>query len=103
MPKQYVKFVEWEYDDFDSDNDDGGTEVRNAVAATWNKDGYTGDTYCLGCGEKIANGVDNSRNRCTRQCRWRVGKRWIRLTGRYATAAVLSSIKQHTQAEKRLL
>ena len=45
-----------EYGDFDSDNHDGGTEVRDAVAATCNKDGYTGDTYCLGCGEKIAEG-----------------------------------------------
>lgn len=45
-----------EYGDFDSDNHDGGTEVRDAVAATCGKDGYTGDTYCLGCGEKIAEG-----------------------------------------------
>lgn len=45
-----------EYGDFDSDNHDGGTEVKDAVAATCNKDGYTGDTYCLGCGEKIAEG-----------------------------------------------
>ena len=45
-----------EYGDFNSDNHDGGTEVRDAVAATCNKDGYTGDTYCLGCGEKIAEG-----------------------------------------------
>lgn len=35
---------------------DGGTEVRDAVAATCSNDGYTGDTYCLGCGEKIAEG-----------------------------------------------
>ena len=45
-----------EYGDFDSDNHDGGTEVKDAVAATCNKDGYAGDTYCLGCGEKIAEG-----------------------------------------------
>ncbi len=40
----------------DKNNHDGGTEVRDAVAATCNKDGYAGDTYCLGCGEKIAEG-----------------------------------------------
>ena len=34
----------------------GGTELRNAVAATEAADGYTGDTYCLGCGEKISEG-----------------------------------------------
>ena len=32
------------------------TEVRNAKVATATEDGYTGDTYCLDCGEKIADG-----------------------------------------------
>lgn len=32
------------------------TELRGAVAATYEKDGYTGDTYCTLCGEKIADG-----------------------------------------------
>ena len=32
------------------------TEIRDAVAATCTEDGYTGDTYCLDCGEKIAVG-----------------------------------------------
>ena len=45
-----------EYGDFDSDNHDGGTEVKDAVAATCNEDGYTGDTYCLGCSERISEG-----------------------------------------------
>lgn len=45
-----------EYGDIDSNNHDGETEVRNAVAATEDSDGYTGDTYCLECGEKIADG-----------------------------------------------
>ena len=30
---------------------DGETEVRNAAEATEDADGYTGDTYCLGCGK----------------------------------------------------
>lgn len=35
----------------------GGTEVRNAAAATETKDGYTGDVYCKSCGEKISSGM----------------------------------------------
>ena len=34
----------------------GKTEIRNAKAATCTEDGYTGDTYCKDCGEKIASG-----------------------------------------------
>ena len=45
-----------EYGEFDANNHDGGTEVRDAVEATATEDGYTGDTYCLGCGVKIAEG-----------------------------------------------
>lgn len=33
------------------------TEVRNATAATCETDGYTGDTYCKTCGEKISSGT----------------------------------------------
>lgn len=40
----------------DAENHDGGTEIRGAVAATCVQDGYSGDTYCLGCGTKIADG-----------------------------------------------
>ncbi|MBO7520006.1 MAG: hypothetical protein J6T73_04435, partial [Clostridia bacterium] len=40
----------------DPDNHDGDTEVRDAKEATETEEGYTGDTYCLGCGEKIADG-----------------------------------------------
>ncbi len=46
-----------EYGEVDPDNHEGGTEIRNAVDATADTDGYTGDTYCLGCGEKIADGT----------------------------------------------
>lgn len=34
----------------------GQTEVRNASEATCNQEGYTGDTYCLDCGEMISTG-----------------------------------------------
>ena len=34
----------------------GGTEIRNRVTADCNSAGYTGDTYCLGCGEMIQAG-----------------------------------------------
>ena len=32
------------------------TEIRNASAASCTADGYTGDTYCKGCGERISVG-----------------------------------------------
>ncbi len=32
------------------------TEVRGAIAASCTKEGYTGDTYCAGCGEKLSTG-----------------------------------------------
>lgn len=35
----------------------GDTELKDAVEATCDTDGYTGDTYCTGCGEKIAVGT----------------------------------------------
>lgn len=46
------------YDDGQRDpyNHDGGTEIRNATEPTLFKPGYTGDTYCLGCGAKLASG-----------------------------------------------
>ena len=34
----------------------GKTEIKNAVAATCTESGYTGDTYCTLCGEKLASG-----------------------------------------------
>lgn len=41
----------------DPTNHAGGTEVRNAVEETYESEGYTGDTYCLGCNTKIADGT----------------------------------------------
>ena len=37
--------------------DHKNTEIRNAKDATCTKDGYTGDTYCKDCGEKIGTGT----------------------------------------------
>ncbi len=34
----------------------GGTEIRGDKAPTEDEEGYTGDTYCLGCGDKLADG-----------------------------------------------
>lgn len=34
----------------------GETEIRGAVEPTYESEGYTGDTYCLECEEKIADG-----------------------------------------------
>ncbi len=42
----------------DSTNHEGGTELRNEKEATTTATGYTGDTHCLGCGEKIASGKE---------------------------------------------
>ena len=39
-------------------NHDGGTEVRNAKDATYTEEGYTGDTYCRGCGVMLAAGKE---------------------------------------------
>ncbi|MCR5566751.1 MAG: hypothetical protein K6F61_07845 [Clostridiales bacterium] len=35
----------------------GGTEVRDDKIATCKEEGYTGDTYCKGCGEKLETGT----------------------------------------------
>ena len=44
------------YGEVNADNHADGTEIKNAAAATCTEGGYTGDTYCLGCGQKIADG-----------------------------------------------
>ena len=44
------------YGEKDPANHTGGTEIRNRKAATCAEPGYTGDTYCLGCGEMIEAG-----------------------------------------------
>ena len=41
----------------DPANHTGGTNVKDAKAATCGKAGYSGDTYCLGCNAKIASGT----------------------------------------------
>lgn len=41
----------------DPDNHTGGTEIRNAREATYTQEGYTGDTYCQGCGAKLEDGT----------------------------------------------
>lgn len=45
-----------EYGDFDLENHDGETEVRGQIEAQIGQDGYTGDTYCLGCGQLLSKG-----------------------------------------------
>ena len=42
----------------DPENHDGGTEIKNAKAATCTEKGYTGDTYCKGCGVKLSDGKE---------------------------------------------
>ncbi len=45
-----------EYGDKNPSNHSGGTEIKDAVEAKCNAEGYTGDTYCKGCGVKVADG-----------------------------------------------
>ena len=40
----------------DMTNHTGGTEIRDSVEATTSTEGYTGDTYCKGCNNKLADG-----------------------------------------------
>lgn len=46
------------YGELDQAKHAGGTEVRGAKAATATEKGYTGDTYCKGCGKKLADGKE---------------------------------------------
>ena len=46
------------YGEFDAANHTGGTEVRDQKAATCTTKGYTGDTYCKGCGVKLTSGKE---------------------------------------------
>ena len=46
-----------EYGEKNPANHDGGTELRNARAATYTSTGYTGDTYCKGCSAKLSSGT----------------------------------------------
>ncbi|MBQ9983942.1 MAG: leucine-rich repeat protein [Lachnospiraceae bacterium] len=45
------------YGEKDSNNHTGEAEFRNQKEATETEAGYTGDTYCLGCGEKLKTGT----------------------------------------------
>lgn len=46
-----------EYGEIDAEKHVGKTEIRGAVEATVNSEGYTGDTYCTDCGELIQKGT----------------------------------------------
>ena len=48
----------YEWGQLDPENHDGGTEIKSAKAATCTEKGYTGDTYCKGCGVKLSDGTD---------------------------------------------
>lgn len=47
-----------EYGSVDALRHDGETEIKNAASATHTAPGYTGDTYCKGCGEKLEAGEE---------------------------------------------
>ena len=46
------------YGEKDAANHTGGTAIRNKTDATCTKPGYTGDTYCLGCGAMLLAGSE---------------------------------------------
>ena len=48
----------YEWGQLDPENHDGGTEIKSAKAATCTEKGYTGDTYCKGCGVKLSDGKE---------------------------------------------
>ena len=48
----------YEWGQLDPENHDGGTEIKSAKAATCTEKGYTGDTYCKGCGVKLSDGTE---------------------------------------------
>lgn len=43
------------------DNHVGGTEIRDAKSSTCVAEGYTGDTYCKGCGKKLKTGTASAK------------------------------------------
>ena len=45
------------YGELSATNHVGGTEIRNAKPQSCIENGYTGDTYCKGCGEKLSSGT----------------------------------------------
>ena len=46
------------YGELNPENHTGGTHIKHEKAATCTEKGYTGDTYCNGCNEKIADGSE---------------------------------------------
>ena len=47
----------YQWGQLDPKNHDGGTEVKNAKAATCTEKGYTGDTYCKDCDAQLSTGT----------------------------------------------
>ena len=45
------------YGKLSATNHVGGTEIRDAKPQSCTENGYTGDTYCKGCGEKLSSGT----------------------------------------------
>ena len=45
------------YGEFNGTNHIGGTKIRNRKSQNCTENGYTGDTYCKGCGKKLSSGT----------------------------------------------
>ena len=46
------------YGEFNGTNHVGGTKIRNRKSQNCTENGYTGDTYCKGCGKKLSSGTN---------------------------------------------
>ena len=57
ISKAICEYCGEEYDEVDSSNHTGGTETRGAKSPSCTEAGYTGDTYCKGCGTRLSSGV----------------------------------------------
>lgn len=65
------------------------TEIRNAKKATYTSEGYTGDTYCKICGQKIAKGK-------------KIKKLIAKIPGKVVISKVTAGKKKFTISYKKL-
>ena len=54
--KAVCDYCGMEYGELDNSNHAGGTKNHGEAPATYLAEGYTGDTFCIGCGEKLSVG-----------------------------------------------
>ncbi len=55
----------------DPDCTHGTTELKNVIAANCKNEGYTGDTYCKDCGEKLSTGSNTPKTNTHSYGQWK--------------------------------